>query len=607
MTKIRYFPYKPRPYQVEVIKELTLGVKRGSVCLHAPTGFGKTPVILAALLPYVRKGLRILWAVRTGNETDRPLEEVKIIVEKEGLNIFALSYRGKKDMCLLARKYGELDYLEVSYLCSQKKRECPYYTNFLEDFDPSPFLEKGPLIYSDIFQISRKLKICPYFAQRALLNQADVLSLSYNYVIDSRLEWSIRRLFPYNKSVLVVDEAHNLQNIELNSDRITLGTFKRALKEAEDWDAPQIAELVAKAETIAEKLYKSLLEDEDTVYYPFDFFKREDLALLHRARALGETIRRDRLEEGKRPRSSLYHFASFWLNAIDLADIQGIAFIAEKEQGNLRLCIWDMRAAEILSKRWRVFPRCIFCSGTLEPINAFAETIGLKNYYSIKVPSIYSRENLKVYILEDLTTRGEELSEEMARKYVDSIKTFLEITKTNAAVFTASYRIQENLAHFGLREAIKKLGYELFEEERNITGQRARLLLEKFKEARRAVLLAPMGGRFAEGADFPGEELQAVYLVGIPFEKPTTKTRLYIEYYSKLYGEDKGRLYSYVIPALKKAAQALGRALRAPEDKAVFILGDYRYLKYLEILPDYVRKWYEKISIKNLLEIKVPW
>jgi len=47
--------------------------------------------------------------------------------------------------------------------------------------------------------------------------------------------------------------------------------------------------------------------------------------------------------------------------------------------------------------------------------------------------------------------------------------------------------------------------------------------------------------------------------------------------------------------------------LRAPEDKAVFILGDYRYLKYLEILPDYVRKWYEKISIKNLLEIKVPW
>ncbi|MEM0307882.1 MAG: hypothetical protein QXO64_02950, partial [Thermofilaceae archaeon] len=100
------FPYKPRPRQIEVAEEMARALKRTNVILEAPTGFGKTPVVLYALLPYVERGRRIVWAVRTGSETDRPVEELAVFRRELGLKLVGVSFRGKRDMCLLARKFG---------------------------------------------------------------------------------------------------------------------------------------------------------------------------------------------------------------------------------------------------------------------------------------------------------------------------------------------------------------------------------------------------------------------------------------------------------------------------------------------------------------------
>ncbi|MEM4445573.1 MAG: helicase C-terminal domain-containing protein, partial [Thermofilum sp.] len=82
---------------------------------------------------------------------------------------------------------------------------------------------------------------------------------------------------------------------------------------------------------------------------------------------------------------------------------------------------------------------------------------------------------------------------------------------------------------------------------------------------------------------------------------------LYVEYYEELYGEDKGRLYAYVYPALRKAAQALGRALRSPYDQAVLVLGDSRYKTYSQLLPDYVRELAKEASYRDLGSVRLPW
>ncbi|MEM2791027.1 MAG: helicase C-terminal domain-containing protein, partial [Thermofilaceae archaeon] len=215
-----------------------------------------------------------------------------------------------------------------------------------------------------------------------------------------------------------------------------------------------------------------------------------------------------------------------------------------------------------------------------------------------------------VYLVTDLTTRGEELSREMAERYVEAVVKLLSRVRRNTAIFTASYRVQQGLIDAGLLKRAEELGYKPFVERRDMSGLEAAQALKSFKAMAgegRGLLVAPMGGRFAEGADYPGEELMCVFLAGIPFEKPTTKTRLYIEYYQSLYGEEKGRLYAYVYPAIRRAAQALGRALRSPKDQAVLVLGDYRYRSYLKLLPDYVAELLREVDHTQLDRVRLPW
>jgi len=47
----------------------------------------------------------------------------------------------------------------------------------------------------------------------------------------------------------------------------------------------------------------------------------------------------------------------------------------------------------------------------------------------------------------------------------------------------------------------------------------------------------------------------------------------------------------YIVPALRRTSQSLGRALRSTEDRAVIILGDERYVqsRFFSLLPDYAR------------------
>lgn len=610
MLESRKFPYKPRPRQLEVAEEIAKALKRTNVILEAPTGFGKTPVVLYALLPQVERGVRIVWAVRTGNETDRPVEELAVFRRGLGLKLVGVSFRGKRDMCLLARKFGgDLDYSEVSYICSRERSRCRFYQR-LGDVDPYPLVSRGALTYSEVFQWASAWEVCPYFLQRKLLAHADLVALSYNYVVSQELSWSIRQLIPFDESVLVVDEAHNLQNLDLGGDSVTEGTLQRAQEEAREVGSRRAIELVGHAIDYVTDRFKGLQEEESELFDPAELLPDDGGRQLEEALRAGEAVRELRYKQGRRPRSSLHHFATFLEAALGLRGVQGIAFIAERVGGRVSLSIWDMRSAEVLGSVWGKFRRVVFISGTLSPVEAFAETVGVKSYHALSVPSPYDETNASVYLVTDLTTRGEELSSEMAERYVEAVARLLSRVRRNIAIFTASYRVQQGLIEAGLLKRAEELGYTSFIERRDMSGLEAAEALKGFKamaKEGKGLLVAPMGGRFAEGADYPGEELMCVFLAGIPFEKPTTKTKLYIEYYQSLYGEERGRLYAYIYPAIRKAAQALGRALRSPKDQAVLVLGDYRYRSYLKLLPDYVAELLKEVDHAQLDRVRLPW
>jgi DNA excision repair protein ERCC-2 len=621
-----FFPHPFREGQKELIRFIQKEVWKGSVCVDAPTGYGKTLVILAALLPYAEdRGTRIIWAVRTGTETDRPIEELKEINRRKGTKFFGLSYRGKRDMCLLAREAEvEMDHDEVSFLCRMRGEECKYRQNF-DYFEPAG-LAKGPLLYSEILSFCREQEVCPYLVQRELLPHADVVSLNYNYIIDKRMAWSIRREVPFERSFLVVDEAHNLQYACSNifSDRITLGTATAAAKEAGTLGTRKAQEAGRLANRIEEELKAVMrkMKGEEEEFDAARFFTSlagpkmglEDLFDKFKdMRDCGTRVRREQLRLGRRPRSSLFHLANFCLSSMESLETRGVAFLASKEKNNLVIERWDMRAAEVLRERWAEFLGCIFCSGTLAPLKAFAETVGLEVYAGRHVPSNFPPQNVISLITRSLTTKGESLSREMAENYVEAIGDFAKSLNANVAVFSASYRIQDELLKSGLKETIEGLGMRFFKEKQGMSGDASRKILEGFKACARngepGFLCATATGRFAEGADFPGEELQGVFLVGIPFERMSVRTKLYIDYYRELYGARKGTYYAYVVPALRRASQCLGRALRSKEDRAALVCGDERYgeRRFLRLLPDYVQANVEVVGRREMRKKLSSW
>ncbi|MEM2896976.1 MAG: ATP-dependent DNA helicase [Candidatus Bathyarchaeia archaeon] len=623
-TDLSYFPYRLRDHQSEFAEYVQNEVRRSkNIVVEAVTGFGKTPLILASLLPIaLRDGQRIIWAVRTGTETDRPIEELKTICKAFKIKeLFGLSFRGKKDMCLLLKEIklkGELSHEDAYFICKSNKKTCEYLMNYeLKEINLYDFI-KSPRLYSEVLKFCEKAKVCPYKLQLDLIPFANVIALNYNYILDENISWLMRRKIDYRESFLVMDEAHNLQSAysSINSNRITTGTIERAIKEIKSFDSSKLKNINEFLSSMLAYFKNTLknVEEEDVEFKVKDCINNCSRSfsdfekIVGSIRRYGVAIRRKKLSQGKAPRSSLFHLSDFWLSVIENLNEDGIAFIAtktkRKSMEDLILEMWDMRSSVVLKGVWKNFNRCIFCSGTLKPMDSFAEIVGLEGYSGKSFPSMFSKQNALSLITQDLTTRGETLNESMARAYLRAIESFIKGLNSNIAVFSASYRIQDALLKLGLKDTVEANDRKFFLEEQGISGNLSRRILEEFKScaygSKKGVLCASMGGRFAEGADFPGKELEGIFMVGIPFDRVTNRTRLYIEYYQKIYGKEKGKFYAYVFPAIRRASQSLGRALRSKDDRAIFILGDRRYRRFLKLLPDFVKKNYRILESNDV-------
>lgn len=601
------FPYDYRTDQKKILEKIYEYASMGATVLfHAPTGYGKTIVVLSALLPIaLDDGRTIIWAVRTGNETDRPIEELRAIIRKTKVSIYGVSIRGKRDMCLLAREKGISDHEGVTVLCEKMKSKCPFFSG-LKLFHGTP---DRPLTFSELLDLMMTKKVCPYYYQLRTIPNAKLVSVNYNYVFSPSIRWALMSYIDFRNSILVVDEAHNLQHVmaSINSDRITIGTVDRALGELKE-HAPSQVGLLQKIMKLKEVLIKegeSILAEDD-VFDPIDIVEKADISEedFEIASRIVDKIYAWKIARGISPRSSLKHLFNFLETAIRYRRQRGVAFIKSREKDQYVFEVWDMRASEILKRVWKLFSAKILMSGTLEPFDAFAEIVGISSYQGLKGTFPIPRENVLALILEGVTTRGEELPDEMVHIYVDYLRRLLMSVKTNTAVFFASYRIMNTI----LPKLLNKLdgsGKNIVIEREEMKGDEAKRALDTLREMRNVVLFANISGRFSEGVDLPGETLEGIIVVGIPFERLTVKTIIYREYYKELYGDEKGVYYSYILPALRKVAQSMGRAIRSLSDRAFIIAADERFSErqYLELLPEFFKKNCKKVDIDSATEL----
>ncbi len=175
-----------------------------------------------------------------------------------------------------------------------------------------------------------------------------------------------------------------------------------------------------------------------------------------------------------------------------------------------------------------------------------------------------------------VTTALEKRSPAMYLTMIERINEVAENTPTNTGVFAASFDVLNSLISEGLENALEK---PLFHERRGMSSKANEKMVSDFKacgDKGGAVFLGVQGGRTSEGVDFPGNQMNSVLVVGVPYAEPTPRVKAQIEYYDKCF-PGLGREYGYVLPAMKKASQAAGRPIRTLDDRGAIVFLDYRF------------------------------
>jgi DNA excision repair protein ERCC-2 len=243
----------------------------------------------------------------------------------------------------------------------------------------------------------------------------------------------------------------------------------------------------------------------------------------------------------------------------------------------------------------------IIMSGTLQPLEAYAKITKLpENTIQHIAPSPFPKEHILPIVCLGVSTAMDSRTPAMYQTMVKRISETVQNTPVNTGVFTASFDVLRSLMEAGLEQSLSK---PLYFERRGMSSKANEKLVSDFKESALtggAVFLGVQGGRTSEGVDFPGNQMNSVIVVGVPYAEPTPRVKAQIEYYEKRFPK-LGREYGYILPAMKKASQAAGRPVRTLDDKGAIIFLDYRYATgYCKsFLPVWVRNGLKLLPNKD--------
>jgi len=595
-----YFPYtEVRPHQDEFIKTIFEAVEDGrSVLVEGSNGLGKTIAALSACLPKaVDKKFKILYVARTHRQHERVIEELKAVSRKQ--HVSGISVRGRHEMCLndLITRH-DLDARAIMETCEMLKAKdrCPYFQSIEERADEYSDIQnqitRQPCTASEIQRICRKRGFCPYELAKSSISDVNVVALSYLYVFDPVIRGPFLKTLetPLSKTILIIDEAHNLPEtaVDIASSRLSIFAIKQAETEAKKYEHKDIADFakIFRSE-IEEMSGKTAKEAVITPEYLIDFVQEkagvdEPRTFFEHLHDTGVLIERDLLVEGEYPRSFIHGMGYFLLKWLETTGDNSFVNVMSKymsRQGvpTARLEIVGLDPSRITAPVFSQVYSNVIMSGTLQPLEAYMRITKLPDDTVKNVlPSPFPKEHVLPLVSRGVTTAMEKRTPEMYHKIIGRIKEVVQGTPANIGVFAPSFEVLGRLLTEGLKATI---GKPLFCEHRSMTSRENEKMVAEFKACAKhcgAVLLGVQGGRSSEGVDFPGDEMNSVAIVGLPYAEPTPKVRAQIDYFEKCF-PGLGREYGYVLPAMKKASQAAGRPLRTLEDRGAMIFLDYRF------------------------------
>jgi len=620
----------------------------GFLLASAPTGIGKTAAALAAALDASRKSPEpkvVMFLTGRQSQHRIVVDTVRRINEKldENSKVRLVDLIGQQGMCIneIRHEHRAL----FSRLCADKRgsRTCKPWLADSELIRPR--ILQDPLHVDELVSMCERRDnelpygICPWKVARESASFTDIVVCDYNHVfVEAVRDSSLSAMgLDLDDMILVVDEAHNLPDrirrgferritmkvirdavFEIEEHTETLQS-KGAELEGEESDAnnselDRLRRSKAAMRRLREGLPRWFAEiegglagnvGEDQRVSMTDFVKlvsgilAEDVERSIETDALVRMLQTIRVEvdetdEDVEEETACMRLAILLQTCMQNHDSPAFALVHDKIAGEEhRLTTHLLDPGVVSGDLLKMCSGAIMMSGTLSPPKMYGDLlkIPLDRVSIIKeYTSHFLSERRPVLIAKDVTSRYQDRGEENTARLRAHIHSVLKKTPGHVAVFAPSYALLEQILIEDEDWIVKSR--RMLQERPGDSKEKMDRMVDTLHRYRReetpAILAGVLGGKLAEGVDYPGNILDAVICIGLPLPPPSSRQDALRSYYEERYGKQTAWRYAGSQPAINRLLQAMGRPIRKAADRALVVLLEKRLLQrgYKFCLPE---------------------
>jgi len=571
------FPFeKYRKGQRDFSVAVYLSIRSGKkLFAQAPTGVGKTvSVLFPAIKSLYEKNTKIFYLTAKSSTKTIAFNTVKMMHE-QGLRLRTTIITAKDKICFMDETKCEPEY-------------CPYAKGYYDKLNvPLRETIKNDCMYDREFieELGKRYELCPFELSLDLSYMSDIVICDYNYYFDPRVALKREDLFNKDKDILLIDEAHNLEDRVRNmySPEIIKEEFYEVYKiiKAENSISKELFNINKKFINIKKSIDEAQILKESP---------EELINALRKFIAKAEKYFNERKNEKVSDELTDIYFKSiFFIKISEIAD------------GKTMVKIFLIDTSHILKEIERNARSSIFFSATLTPLKYFRYLLGgEEDDYILKLSSPYDKENLNLMITSDISMKYTKRDTNI-EKACEYINTLITEKKGNYMIFFPSYNFMNKV--YSVYEALYDT-MNIIVQSRGLNEEEQIDILNRFENERNVVLFTVVGGIFSEGIDLPLDKLIGAVIIGTGIPQISFERNIIKSFFDEKMNT--GYDYAYKYPGFNKVLQSAGRVIRTEEDKGIVLLIDSRFCQYtyLKLFPDHW-KHYKKIKtsedIKNLL------
>uniref|UniRef100_A0A671VTF0 Regulator of telomere elongation helicase 1 n=1 Tax=Sparus aurata TaxID=8175 RepID=A0A671VTF0_SPAAU len=581
---------------------------------------------------------KIIYASRTHSQLAQVINELKNTSYRPKVCVLG----SREQLCINQEVMRqESNHIKV-HMCRSKvsTRSCVFYNNY-EEKSTDKDLVNSILDVEDLVKFGNKQRACPYYLSRSLKQQADIIFMPYNYLLDpkSRRAHNIE----LNGAVIIFDEAHNVEKTCEESTSFDLTPYDIAsaidavnrllVEQAKDVSCGDSVSGDFNVDSLNSGQNEILLNLEaaiDSYDVPSDKGITKPgsfiYELLERAQLTysSKTAVCEALEQiigylsgrqyGLVSYSFLYnmlldlgyltcsvvhyvmylwhresHFPSFLLNLVNWS-----LYISLHPVGNI-LSYWCFSPGFSMQDLVSQGVRCIILtSGTLSPLSSFTSEMRIEFKVSLENSHVIDRDQIFVSVI-DRGPDGVHLSSAFDRRFVPenmaSLANLSRVVPHGLLVFFPSFPLMEKTLEFwrakGHADRIETVK-PIFVEPKG-KGTFTEVMDGYYSKvndpaSKGGTFFAVCRGKASEGLDFANTFGRGVIITGLPFPpRMDPRVILKMQFLDEMIRKNTSKLKYlsgqqwYKQQAFRAVNQAIGRVIRHREDYGAIFLCDQRF------------------------------